>query len=76
MEKGLTFRSNSERGRRAFAGKQVRLNPDGRIVPNLRVAMGQIIRDFPDTPMAKLAQEHIDRAAEMARKKDPNVIAP
>ncbi|HUT30913.1 MAG TPA: hypothetical protein VMX13_14060 [Sedimentisphaerales bacterium] len=30
------------------------------------LAMGEIIRDFPDTPMAKIAAGHIERAKEMS----------
>ena len=30
------------------------------------IAMGEIVRAFPGTPMAKVAQEHMDRAGKMA----------
>lgn len=33
------------------------------------VPMRRIIADFPDTPMARIAQEHIDRASELAEKR-------
>lgn len=32
------------------------------------LAMGKIIKDFPGTPMAQIAQEHIDRSSQMVAK--------
>jgi hypothetical protein len=37
----------------------------GRQPEEVAVVMNEIIRRFPDTPMAEIAQEHIDRAAKM-----------
>ena len=35
---------------------------------DVALAMGEIIRDFPNTPMAKIAANHIERAKEMSLK--------